>query len=204
MTFDERELAMKIRSGDRQGFDAVYQRYADRVMGFALRLTGSRTEAEDLVQDVFLAAYAARSTFKGKSRLLSWLLGIAVRRWRDRCRHRTVEAEALSEGEDTEQSQPGLQAEAALEDQVVRSLTLTKALDTLESPFREALLLVASQGLTYREAAEILGEPVGTVKWRVWEATRRMRQVLRAVEEEFHEMQQKQTDPRANHISCGG
>jgi RNA polymerase sigma-70 factor (ECF subfamily) len=62
---DERELGRKLRSGDRDAFDAIYQRYADRVMGFALRLCGDRTEAEDLVQEVFLAAYAARGEFRG-------------------------------------------------------------------------------------------------------------------------------------------
>ena len=105
MSFDERALALKLRAGDRQSFDAVYQCYAGRVMGFALRLTGSRTEAEDLVQEVFLAAYAARATFKGNSRLLSWLLGIAIRRWRDRCRHRTPETLALSNFDEAERSE---------------------------------------------------------------------------------------------------
>jgi DNA-directed RNA polymerase specialized sigma24 family protein len=50
----------------------------------------------------------------------------------------------------------------------------------LEAPFREALLLVAGQGMTYKEAAALMDEPVGTVKWRVHEATKRMRELWAA------------------------
>lgn len=177
MALDERELARQLRAGASEGFAALYDHYAPRVMGFALRLTGSRPEAEDLVQEVFLAAYRGRAGFQGRSGLIVWLLGIAARRWRDlrRCRRlETVPTPGEPEGDIAE----ALKTED-MAPQVVRTLMLTEALDELEQPFREALLLVASQGLTYREAAEALGEPVGTVKWRVSVAVRRMRVLLR-------------------------
>ena len=69
------------------GVCRLYELYADRVYGFVLRLSGSPSDAEDIVQEVFLAAYAGRDGFQGRARLLTWLLGIASRRWRDRCRH---------------------------------------------------------------------------------------------------------------------
>jgi RNA polymerase sigma-70 factor, ECF subfamily len=200
MTFEERELVSRLRAGDRQGFDALYRIYVPRVMGFACRLTGCRADAEDLVQEVFVAAYAAAPGFEGRSGLLSWLLAIAVRRWRDRSRRRSVETVPPLDDDGTEEGAPSPGPGSALEEQVVRSLTLTHALAALEPPFREALLLVASQGLTYREAAEVLGEPVGTVKWRVSEASRRLRALLGAVEEECHEVQVRQ--PRADCVSC--
>jgi RNA polymerase sigma-70 factor (ECF subfamily) len=189
MERDERELVRRFRSGDRAAFDAVYERYAPRVMGFALRLSGRHAEAEDLVQEVFLAAYAGRETFRERSSLLTWLLGIAARRWRDGCRRERLET--VSPLEETEL--PGLPrspARSPIEEQVLRSVTLAQALARLDAPFRAALLLVASQGLTYKEAAEVLGEPVGTVKWRVSEAARRMRHLLRASEEKADELQE--------------
>ena len=71
----------------------------------------------------------------------------------------------------------------------MNALTMETALAKLDAPAREALLLVVSQGLTYREAADVMEEPVGTTKWRVSQATRKMAALLNAVEEEFHEMQ---------------
>lgn len=166
----------RLRSGDRQVFDNLYTRYAPRVMGFLLRLTGDRTEAEDLTQETFVAGYSSSASYQGRSRPLAWLLGIAARRWRDsRRRYRpteeTLEETIAEKNTGTEQS-------------ALAKVALEVALDRLEPNFREALLLVASQGLTYQEAAETLGEPVGTVKWRVYEATRRMRTLLEDAEEE--------------------
>jgi RNA polymerase sigma-70 factor (ECF subfamily) len=88
MSLDEREWMRRLRDGDPGAFDAVYRLHSARVLGFAARLCGTWEEAEDLTQDVFLAAYHTRSGFGARSRLLTWLLGIAVRRWRDRQRER--------------------------------------------------------------------------------------------------------------------
>lgn len=192
MIQDERELIRKLRSGERRGFEEVYHAYAGRVLGFALRLCGERSEAEDLVQEVFLAAYAGRTSFQGRASLLTWLLGIASRRWRDRGRKQRLDTgPALDEEQSAEAI--GLPGIRQLEEQVVDALAFASALDSLDAPFREALLLVASQGLSYREAAEVMGEPVGTVKWRVSEATRRMRRIYHEVEEEFHELQRTES-----------
>lgn len=194
-TSDDRDIATRIRAGDVQGFHLLYERHADRVLGFALRLTGSRADAEDIVQEVFAAAYDGRATFGGRSRPLAWLLGIAARRWRDRRRHKAPDTAPLTDG--AELLQPG-----SLEAGVINALTLSQALERLAPPLREALLLVASQGLTYKEAAEVLDTPVGTVKWRVFEAMRKMRGLLSAVEEEFDGMQR--AEPGTNHVPCGG
>ena len=206
MTVESMEAAnliAGIRAGDPQAFRRLYDTYADRVMGFVLRLTGSRTETEDIVQEVFVAAYASRASFQGRSQLLTWLLGIASRLWRDRCRQRTPQtttlfAEEVAEGTASHDAAV-LFSPRSLETDVINALTLADALARLEPLFREALLLVASQGLTYREAAEIMDEPIGTVKWRVAQATRRMSRLLDAVEEECNAMQQSSS---ADICSC--
>jgi RNA polymerase sigma-70 factor, ECF subfamily len=169
----------RVRAGDPAAFDALFARYAPRVMGYALRMTGGdRAEAEDMVSETFLAGYAGCAAYQGRSRPLAWLLGIASRRWRDRKRRPCPKVAPLETDEDVGAGG----AAQGPEEATVRALTLAEALDKLEPPYREALLLVAAQGLTYREAAETTGEPVGTVKWRVHEATRRMRSLLEAAE----------------------
>jgi RNA polymerase sigma-70 factor (ECF subfamily) len=189
MKHEERQLAEGIRMGDAESFRLLYDRHAAQILGYLLRLTNSRAEAEDLVQDVFVAAYVGRTTFRGQSRPISWLLGIATRRWRDRIRRCTPASTSLETLAEIGAEELERAGQTGLEGDVVNSITLTRALAQLEPTLREALLLVRSQGLTYVEAAAIMDEPVGTVKWRVSEATRRMQQQLNAVEGEYDEMQ---------------
>ncbi|MDX1932996.1 MAG: RNA polymerase sigma factor [Capsulimonadales bacterium] len=159
-----------LRQGNREAFDRLYVRYAPRVLGLLLRLTqGNRSEAEDLTQDTFVASYTACGTYAERGRPLAWLCGIAFRRWRDRQRSATPPTLPLSES---------LAHRDDVERGVLDRTTLDRALAQLEPAYREVLLLIAGQQLTYRETAAITGEPVGTVKWRFHEATRRMRLLL--------------------------
>jgi RNA polymerase sigma-70 factor, ECF subfamily len=169
--------AARLRAGDTAAFDTLFAQYAPRVMGYALRMTnGDRAEAEEVVSETFLAGYTGRAGYKGTSRPLAWLLGIAVRRWRDK--QRKTQPSTLPLNEEISSAT----ATESPENVVVRNATLEAALAELEPPFREALLLVASQGLTYQEAADAMEEPLGTTKWRVHEASRRMRRLLIAMD----------------------
>ena len=190
----------EIQTGDAQIFDRLYATFAPRVLGYLMRLTGSRTEAEDLVQETFLAAYAGRNTFSGKSQPLAWLLGIARRRWRDERRRPQLETASLPT-DDT------LTTETDLAESVGRKAQMERALACLPLPQREAILLTAVQGLTHREAAASLGEPEGTIKWRIYEATRSLRRILQ--EDETKDLKgfnnERATPPKsesANPIPC--
>ena len=157
-------------------FASLYRDHAKNVLGFLVRLChGDRGRAEDLTQETFVAAYQGRDSFGGRGSPRAWLLGIALRRWRDRNRRHQVPSLPLLEEDE-------LVARGSLEDGCIARLTLDQALAILEQRHREALLLVVSQGLTYREAATLLEEPLGTVKWRVHEATRQLRNHLIALE----------------------
>ncbi|MBB6052500.1 RNA polymerase sigma factor [Armatimonas rosea] len=164
-----------IRRGDPDAFTALYIRYAPRVLGYLLRLGVARQDAEDLTQETFLAALRGSGRFGGRSRPLAWLLGIAVRRWRDGNRRGPAPKQVSVEpGPDTAK-------------QALRKVTLEHSLLQLDEPLREALLLVVVQGLSYAEAAGALAIPLGTLKWRLHEATRRMRRLLSEGEELPHE-----------------
>lgn len=178
-----------LRSGDPRAFDRLYGELGPCVLGYLLRLTGgSRAEAEDLVQETFLAAYAGRANFHGRSQPLAWLLGIAHRRWRDGRRGKPPPV-SLPDAFDT--AAPGVM----LAERVADAATLERALLALSDAERAALLLVVVQGLTYREAAEVTGEPIGTVKWRVHEATRTLRRLLSDAYEEQHGNEHQITEP---------
>jgi RNA polymerase sigma-70 factor, ECF subfamily len=185
MTLDERRMAGRIRAGEPQAFRDLYDAYGARLLGYALRLAGSREEAEDLVQETFVAAYSGRETFQGNAKLISWLLGIATRRWRDRGRRYCPPTVSLDDRTH----------DGGIEQGVVNAICLAEALGRLEPPFREALLLVRSQGLTYAEAAGITGEPEGTVKWRVYKASRRAQKLLECLESSDGDCDEVQREP---------
>jgi RNA polymerase sigma-70 factor, ECF subfamily len=154
-------------------FDRLYEHHAPRVMAFLLRLTANqRADAEDLTQDTFIAAFKGQSRFQRGRATLPWLLGIAYRRWRDA--NRTQKSRmTMTKWED--ELSPTVHGHA---ESVTEQIVLAAALDKLPEKEREVLLLTAVQGLTYKEAAEVLGEPVGTVKWRMHEATKKLRCLL--------------------------
>jgi RNA polymerase sigma-70 factor (ECF subfamily) len=157
-------------NGGSRDFDRMHREYAPRVLGYLRRLTGGdRERAEDLTQEVFLAAYRGRSGYTGRVPPIAWLLGIARRRWRDDARRASPSTAALPE--DTAQ---GTDVEA----QVVRAEHLEECLARLDPAARTAILLVLGEGRSYVEAAAALGEPIGTVKWRVHSASRRLRELL--------------------------
>jgi RNA polymerase sigma-70 factor, ECF subfamily len=173
MNAEDRKLFAAIRAGDPAAFDAVYRRYAGRVFAFARRITTSLADAEDLTQDVFLGAFKGLDTFQGRSSVVSWLLGIAVRRRRDQLRVSHPVTVPIEDGDAAEVRGPSAEA-----------LGIRDAVDQLDPAFRVPFLLVAVQGLTHREAAEILEQPVGTVKWRVAEAMKWLRTALRPEDED--------------------
>ncbi|HWE31823.1 MAG TPA: sigma-70 family RNA polymerase sigma factor, partial [Polyangia bacterium] len=86
-------LVKRAQAGDRAAFDDLVRRYRARIYALTLHLTGSRSEADDITQDVFTRAYQQLHTFAGRSEFFTWLYRIAVNRAlnarRDTARRRT-------------------------------------------------------------------------------------------------------------------
>jgi RNA polymerase sigma-70 factor (ECF subfamily) len=158
-----------LRPDDRTGFPAFYQQYGDRIYRFCYRLSGSASDAEDLTQDVFLAAFQGRNRFEGRSSVQTWLYRIALNCWRHSRRAPRL---------DTTDLESVRQAGPDLAQSVTNGIALTCALAALPPDLREAFLLVKAEGLKYREAAQVLNVPIGTVQFRVHQASRRLRVLL--------------------------
>lgn len=182
--------AVELRTVERNAHENLYRDHVDRVLVFARQLTGNQADAEDLTQEVFLAAFRCLDRFEGRSSILSWLIAIAVRRWRDELRRRQPQCD-ISLEELTPPHRPhAITDNDVLANQIISNTVLTTALEKLNLPLREAFLLVAQQGFTHREVAEILETPVGTIKWRVAEAVRRLRRTLTEQETADRELSQ--------------
>jgi RNA polymerase sigma-70 factor, ECF subfamily len=148
---------------------AFVEENADRVWRLCLRLSGGcREDAEDLLQETLLVAWRSWERFLGKSRRTTWLHAIAVRLWQQR-RARRREFLPLPL---IELAAPDL---TSLHD---LRLDLASALERLPDDQRIAFLLVKAEGRTHREAAQLLKAPLGTVQYRVHEATRKLRSLL--------------------------
>jgi RNA polymerase sigma-70 factor (ECF subfamily) len=168
MPEDERELVQRFRNGEAGAFEALYDGYGDRVYRFCFRLCGQAADAEDLTQEVFIAAYQGLDRFAGRSSLATWLYRIALYRWRrlQGAAPPIVPLELEPEGT------------AAVSDPApsrIERLSLESALARLPESLRDAFLLVKAEGLKYREAARVLGVPQGTVQSRVHDAVARLR-----------------------------
>lgn len=158
-----------MRPNERADFPAFYQKYGDRLYRFCYRLCGSASDAEDLTQEVFLAAFQGAGRFEGRSSVPTWLYRIALNCWRHARRSHRLDTTPL---DDAAQAGPGM------EQAVTDAASLACALGGLPPDLREAFLLVKAEGLTYREAAQVLGIPQGTVQWQVHTASRRLRALL--------------------------
>ncbi len=176
--------------GDRRAFDELVHRYERELYNYLRRYLGDAEMAEDAFQGTFLQVHLKCDRFEPGRRVRPWLYTVATNQAidaqrRDR-RHRMVSldrrcagngeddnAGSLVELLDGEHAGPAELLESAEQAREVR-----RAVDKLPESLREVLLLVYYQGLKYREAADVLSIPVGTVKSRLHAAIRRLNQAL--------------------------
>jgi RNA polymerase sigma-70 factor (ECF subfamily) len=167
MSGNDRQMVRRYLAGDRGAFDRLYDRHAPRVFHLLRRLTEDEAEAEDLTQETFLAAYRSLASWRGEGAFGTWLCGIAFRQYagaRRRARARTEplddEAELIAPGGDP--------LALCLQHEQLR--LIEAAIAALPPLSREVFVLVKVEGLSYREAAEWLDVPLGTVQSRLWRA----------------------------------
>ena len=149
--------------------------HGDRIFRLSLRLCGGcHADAEDLTQEALIAAFQSRPRFAGRAKVTTYLHAVTVNCWRKRLRSAPPPTLALLETEAAPQN---------VIHQHFTRLSLDAAVAQLSQAQREAFVLVKAEGLTHKEAAQVLGVPQGTVQSRVHEATLRLRTLLS--EEDF-------------------
>lgn len=165
---DDRALVARCRAGDERAMQQLYQRHAGRLFALALRLTGRRSDAEDVVQDTFLRAWRGLEGFRAESSVGTWLYRIALNRCRDAFARRRPE-------------EPEVEGVAEVrEGDALARRGLEAALAALPEGYREVLLLHDVMELEHPEIAAILGVEVGTSKSQLHKARARMRELLGA------------------------
>ncbi|MEO3755075.1 RNA polymerase sigma factor [Streptomyces sp. B6B3] len=174
----EATLHQRVRSGDLDAFDEIYDAHVRVVFAHALRSTGDRHQAEDVVSLTFLEAWRLRDKLRGEVlSVRSWLLGIATNVLRNTARSARRHRAALS------RLPPGGSAPDIAEEVVGRIAdaeqlaAAVRALNGLRRKEREVFTLCVWSGLSYPEAAAALGVPVGTVRSRLSRARARLQRL---------------------------
>ena len=181
----EEELAQALAANPGQAFEAFVLLWQRRVYGLALRLTASPQDAEEIAQDTFVRAWRALSQWPPERiralHMKAWLYQIALNVFRNRVARRALSVVPLEspdgrpvfEPADDWRERPDVAAESAeLGRQVAASLV------ALPAHMRTAVVLRYVEGFTYREIAELLEQPEGTVKAHVHRGTRQLRDAL--------------------------
>ena len=170
----EDALICRCQAGDKEAFGVLVKRYAGRAIGAACLLLGNRADALDASQDAFIRAWRNIQRFSGEARFYTWYSAIL----RNACisqlrRHRRRKAEQLADDhlQPHPQSDPGMLAERN-----ERAERVWQAVLDLPMKHREVVVMKHFQHMSYRQMADSLSVPVGTVTSRLHNA----RQTLRA------------------------
>jgi RNA polymerase sigma-70 factor (ECF subfamily) len=161
-----------LRRRDERGFVRAYERYAQRVFGFLVRLSRNRSLAEDLLQHTFLRLAEHGPDLRPDTDLRAWLFSVARNAFHSDVRARAVAAR-FEAGSPFEAPVAGMGPESAL-----ALADLERALASLRSEDRELLLLVGVEDLSYAEAAQVLGVDQPALRKRVSRARARLADAL--------------------------
>jgi RNA polymerase sigma-70 factor (ECF subfamily) len=165
-----------VSKADVPAFEELYRQHSTRLFNLAWRMCGTRADAEDLLQEIFLLAYRKLPEFRGDSTVGTWLYRLAMNRCLDHLKSRQTRANGATTALD-EQAMPGPRH---VPDGGIRRLDLERAIARLPEGARAAFVLHDVEGFQHHEIANILGISEGTSKSQVHKARLKMRALLTA------------------------
>ena len=177
---NESRFIERLQSRDERAFLELVQLYQARVYKLVLRMVGRPDEAEDMAQEVFVQVFKAVATFRGDSKLSTWIYRIAVNLCKNRLKYLTRrKSEVQDEYEAAERAELGAArgvttSDLSRPDQLVEGYQIERIVETaiaeMDADFREILVLRDIEDLSYEELSQITGLADGTVKSRLHRA----------------------------------
>ena len=173
---------------DQANFDRDAMQYARQLYSAAMRMTRNPADAEDLVQETYLKAYRAYHTFEEGTNLKAWLYRILTNTYINKYRKESRRPSEVDLGSVEDLylyrrigSEESADAARTTEDRVLDGLVesdIKSAVENLPENFRLPVLLADLEGFSYKEIAEILDIPIGTVMSRLHRGRKAMQKVL--------------------------
>jgi RNA polymerase sigma-70 factor (ECF subfamily) len=184
---DDAALIERCRAGDVTAFEPLVEKYRQRVWRLAYNVLRDREEAWDVAQEAFIRAYQALPSFRGQSAFYTWLYRIVMNVAADRARSRGARGRAFGTERVPEEDwdrvlpdqDPGEEAPDAAAARREQRRKIDQALEALPEHHRRIVVLSDLEGLSYREIAETLEIPMGTVMSRLHNARKRLRDALK-------------------------
>lgn len=174
------ELVAEARAGSHEAFGTLVDRHRAAVVRAAMAVTGSAAEADDVAQEAFVLAWRRLGTWREEASFKTWLLAITWRHATSRRRALWRRVRETVSGRDEAPLDPASPDPSP--EQVLASgefaRTVRRLVGTLPVKVRGPMLMAASGEYTFEEMSAILGVPSGTLKWRVAEGRRRLREKL--------------------------
>ena len=163
-------LILRIADGDMAALESLYNAMYGEIFAYLRSmLGGDRQSAENLAQDTFIRVYRYAPKFAAMGQGRAWVYRIAGRL---AFTHLSKQPPVIGEPE------AGLPSEVNVEESAVNSRAVAEAMAAISPEERQGVSLHAVSGLTLREIADVLGQPLGTVKWRHAEAIKKLRSLL--------------------------
>ena len=173
---EELSLLGRVAAGDIEAFKALHGAYQRRLFVYAFKMLEDHGDAEELCNDVLLEVWRRAGQFGGRSKLSTWVFGIAHHKALNMLRKSVRGADlTLDDAAATPGGSPGPEVEAERRD---RREWLGTALSKLSREHREVIELTFYHGFSYEEIAQIVNCPPGTVKTRMFHAKQKLREWL--------------------------
>lgn len=173
-------LLNRIAAGSEAALTEFYRAFEHSIYRYAHQKLNDPHEAADILNEVMLEVWNGARRFEGRSRVSTWVLGIARYKILDRLRARrpaTTNLDSMADIEDTAAPDPVASSAAAEQAEWIR-----RCLQTLSDQHREVVHLTFYQGLSYPEIALIAGCPEGTVKTRMYHARKALQRCLQRIQ----------------------
>jgi RNA polymerase sigma-70 factor (ECF subfamily) len=186
---DDARLVERLVARDERAFSAFVRAYERRVFALVLRMIGNRAEAEDLAQEVFVQVFKAIGSFRGESKLSTWVFRIAVNLCKNRSKYLRVrhagdqeQLEAIADRAQLGEAKGSNVAHVERPDEMMAGLQVEKiveqAIMKLDPTFRECLVLRDVEEMSYEEIGAITGLPEGTVKSRIHRGRAQLKELV--------------------------
>ncbi len=167
-------LICAVAKGDMSALERLYNELAPAVFAFARAIVKNESTAQDIMQDTFVRVFNSASSFRPQGYGKAWIMQIA--------RNLSLNALAVRTYDDVDEAAEKPSADSTEETAEARMM-VAAAMDSLSEAERQVVVLHAVSGLKLERIAQILEEPIGTVKWRHSQAMKKIRAAMSAGEE---------------------